>query len=288
MTIKFRAATATVAFGFAVNDPADGSASDADSTPSAFVREAGATASDAPITTGVSVQLLSNAGFPAGLYEVIVNGTTASLSADTEYEVYVSVVVGTVTSVGKVGTLITTALMDAAGIRTALGLASANLDTQLENVPTVAEFEARTIEAANYALEVTVDATNDALAEAISGVTPFKVDVQSISGDSDAADNLESYCDGTTPMPVNITKVNGEDTGVIVGAVEAGTLSTTQATTNLTGYTANQLVGRRLVVLSGDAEGEQVEILANAVSGGLLTFDGLEVAMAATDKFKIV
>lgn len=41
--------------------------------------------------------------------------------------------------------------LDAAGVRTAIGLASANLDTQLGDIPTVAEFEARSIVAANYA-----------------------------------------------------------------------------------------------------------------------------------------
>lgn len=41
--------------------------------------------------------------------------------------------------------------LDAAGIRTAVGLASANLDTQLADLPTVSEFEARTIAAATYA-----------------------------------------------------------------------------------------------------------------------------------------
>lgn len=40
--------------------------------------------------------------------------------------------------------------IDAGGIRTAVGLASANLDTQLADLPTVAEFEARTLVAANY------------------------------------------------------------------------------------------------------------------------------------------
>jgi hypothetical protein len=37
-----------------------------------------------------------------------------------------------------------------ADIRTAVGLASANLDTQLADLPTVAEFEARTLVAASY------------------------------------------------------------------------------------------------------------------------------------------
>ena len=40
--------------------------------------------------------------------------------------------------------------LDAAGVRTAVGLASANLDTQLGDIPTVSEFEARTLVAADY------------------------------------------------------------------------------------------------------------------------------------------
>jgi hypothetical protein len=41
--------------------------------------------------------------------------------------------------------------LDASGVRSAVGLASANLDTQLGDIPTFAEFEARSIVAANYA-----------------------------------------------------------------------------------------------------------------------------------------
>lgn len=40
--------------------------------------------------------------------------------------------------------------LDAAGVRSAIGLASANLDTQIADLPTVAEFEARTLVAASY------------------------------------------------------------------------------------------------------------------------------------------
>ncbi|MGA1562816.1 MAG: hypothetical protein ACO376_07505, partial [Gammaproteobacteria bacterium] len=40
--------------------------------------------------------------------------------------------------------------LDAANVRTAVGLASANLDTQLADLPTVSEFEARTLAAAAY------------------------------------------------------------------------------------------------------------------------------------------
>lgn len=40
--------------------------------------------------------------------------------------------------------------LDAAGVRAAVGLASANLDTQLADLPTVSEFNARTLVAADY------------------------------------------------------------------------------------------------------------------------------------------
>jgi hypothetical protein len=38
------------------------------------------------------------------------------------------------------------------------------------------------------------------------------VNVVQISQDATAADNLESYCDGTTPMPVNAIQVSGDAT----------------------------------------------------------------------------
>lgn len=44
-----------------------------------------------------------------------------------------------------------TAPLSASETRSAIGLASANLDTQLADIPTVAEFEARTLTTANYA-----------------------------------------------------------------------------------------------------------------------------------------
>ena len=43
------------------------------------------------------------------------------------------------------------------------------------------------------------------------GSDRLQVDVLEISGDSAAADNLESYCDGTTPIPANATQIEGSD-----------------------------------------------------------------------------
>jgi hypothetical protein len=62
--------------------------------------------------------------------------------------------------------------LDAAGVRTAVGLGAANLDTQLADLPTVAEFEARTLLASAYfdpvSDEVTATAaTAAAIADAV-------------------------------------------------------------------------------------------------------------------------
>jgi hypothetical protein len=63
--------------------------------------------------------------------------------------------------------------LDAAGVRAAIGLASANLDTQLADIPTVAEFNARTIVSADYA-------TATALATVDSVVNSILVDTAEI------------------------------------------------------------------------------------------------------------
>lgn len=62
-----------------------------------------------------------------------------------------------------------TAPLDAAGTRSALGLASANMDTQLADIPTVAEFNARSIVSADYFVvtDYTVPPTAAANADAV-------------------------------------------------------------------------------------------------------------------------
>lgn len=57
-------------------------------------------------------------------------------------------------------------------------------------------------------VQISGDSTSaDNLESYTDGTTPMPVNVTQISGDGTAADNLESYCDGTTPQPVNITHV---------------------------------------------------------------------------------
>jgi hypothetical protein len=78
--------------------------------------------------------------------------------------------------------------LDAAGVRTAVGMASANLDTQLGDLPTVAEFEARTILAAAYF---------DPAVDAVANVTT----VGSVSGSVTVGTNndKDGYSLATTP-----------------------------------------------------------------------------------------
>ena len=78
--------------------------------------------------------------------------------------------------------------LGAAGVRTAVGMASANLDTQLADLPTVAEFEARTLVAAAYF---------DAATDAVANVTT----VGSVTGSVTVGTNNDKtgYSLATTP-----------------------------------------------------------------------------------------
>lgn len=76
--------------------------------------------------------------------------------------------------------------------------------------------------------------------------------------------------------------------GIIPGVAETGTLSTTQATTDLTGYTANQLIDRTIIFTEGPAEGEAKRITGYEVTNGRVTFVAMTVASENGDAFIIV
>lgn len=82
--------------------------------------------------------------------------------------------------------------------------------------------------------------------------------------------------------------VDNLNLGIIYGSAVTGTLSTTQATTDLTGYADDQLIGAVIIWTSGDCEGERTDITDSANTGGLLTFTALTTAPANGDTFKIV
>jgi hypothetical protein len=76
----------------------------------------------------------------------------AGLATPTNITAATGITLAAVTHTGAVIPTVTTVTngLDAAGVRTAIGLTVANLDTQLADLPTVAEFEARSLPAADY------------------------------------------------------------------------------------------------------------------------------------------
>jgi hypothetical protein len=75
-------------------------------------------------------------------------------------------------------------VLDEAGLRAALGLASANLDTQLGAIPNNTEFAARTILTGEYATQLdlaNIDAKIDDLGD---GTTTVSTDVVSVAGET--------------------------------------------------------------------------------------------------------
>ena len=97
------------------------------------------------------------------------------------------------------------------------------------------------------------------------------VDVTQISGSSTAADNLEA-----------------STLGIVIGAAETGTLSTTQMTTNLAEATDDHYIGRVVLWTSGALAGQASSITDYLGSTGMLTYDTTTDAPANTDTFVII
>jgi len=85
--------------------------------------------------------------------------------------------------------------LDAAGIRSAVGLASANLDTQLSTIDTVAD-------------RIEVD-TQDIQSRLPAALVGGRIDANTgaISADSTAADNLEAMLDGTGGVVLSLSQL---------------------------------------------------------------------------------
>lgn len=83
--------------------------------------------------------------------EVRLANLDATISSRAPSSTALSNLVWTDTKAGYIDTTISSrSTLDAAGIRTAIGMATANLDTQIADLPTVSEFNARTIAADDY------------------------------------------------------------------------------------------------------------------------------------------
>ena len=119
-------------------------------------------------------------------YTCKVNGTIAGV-AWSEYGIPVKIVAderGTDGVSGGGG-------LDAAGVRSALGMSSANLDTQLSDIPTVSEFNARTLAAADY-----FDVASDVVTTDTASRDASKADLTSLN-DISASDVYTHFTSGS-------------------------------------------------------------------------------------------
>ncbi len=81
--------------------------------------------------------------------------------------------------------------------------------------------------------------------------------------------------------------VDNLNLGIIYGAAATGTLSTTQASSDLTGYANDQLIGRVVTWTSGACEGESTDITDYVETNGVMTFTALTTAPGNGDTFKV-
>jgi hypothetical protein len=118
---------------------------------------AGAIASNAITDAKINTGAFTSAKFAAGAFDAV---WTVSARSLTTFGTLVSDIWSHATRILTAGTNIALAKgtgimgfndLDAAGVRSAMGLGSANLDTQLGDIPTVSEFNARTLASADYA-----------------------------------------------------------------------------------------------------------------------------------------
>lgn len=124
------------------------------------------------------------------------------------------------------------------------------------------------------------------LANGTDGLGALKILIDAVNTDlSNGTDGLGALRALITTVDTVVDNLN---LGIIYGAAATGTLSTTVATTDLTGYTDDQLIGRVIVVTSGPADGEATDITDYANTNGQLTFTALTLAMENGDTFKIV
>jgi hypothetical protein len=104
---------------------------------------------------------------------------------------------------------------------------------------------------------------------------------------TDTADIQANYATAANLATVD-TNVDNLNLGIIYGTAQTGTLSQTQATTDLTGYLDDELIGAVIVFTGGTANGQRSDITDYAAASGLVTFTAITTAPANGDTFKIV
>ena len=181
----------------------------------------------------------------------------------------------------------TTTPLSAAGTRTALGMASANLDTQLAALPTTAEVNAE-VDTALADYDAPTKAELDAGFAGLNDPTAAEIvnewETQSQADPTGFHVNLMEINSLSAPA-VRLALSAGQ---IVVGAAETGTLSTTQMTSDLTEATDDHYIGRTILWTSGALVNQATDITDYEGTNGLLTFTATTEAPSNGDAFIII
>uniref|UniRef100_A0A6M3KIM5 Uncharacterized protein n=3 Tax=viral metagenome TaxID=1070528 RepID=A0A6M3KIM5_9ZZZZ len=168
----------------------------------------------------------------------------------------------------------------------------------IADIPTVAEFNARSLPSADYVVTTdtiagattvtTLTGHTPQTADHAAGITDIqsrlpaalsggniKADMLAISTSTDAADKLEASAET-----------------IVTGTAAAGTLSTTEMTTDLTVTVADQFNGTQLIfkedTTTAALRRQRTSVTGTAVAGGKLTFTAITTAPVDGDSFTLV
>lgn len=143
--------------------------------------------------------------------------------------------------------------LDAAGIRTAVGLASANLDTQLSSI------------------QSDTDNIQTRIPAALTAGGNMKSDALALNGSTTAASNLSSSAQV-----------------LYIGTVDGATTTTTLIDSSLTQSATDFWKGRIIIFLSGSLKYQATDITAFDPATDKLTFTALTAAPSAADTYVVL
>ncbi len=179
----------------------------------------------------------------------------------------------------------------ATGFATPANVAAAHSTTDglIADVPTVAEFNARTIVAASYFDPSSDEVITDTASRTASKATGFATPANVVSAHSTTDALIEAVKAITDALTAAAAAKLALSAGTIVtGTAVAGTLSTTQMTSDLSEATNNHYIGRVLIWTSGVLKNQGAEITDYAGANGLLTYAATTEAPSADDTFIIL
>jgi len=211
---------------------------------------------------------------------IITNLATVDGKVDTVDGIVDAILVDTGTTLPA--TLAGLSTLDAAGVRSAVGLATNNLDTQLADIPTVAEFEARTVVSGAYfdpaVDKVTVSVNEDKADYALSSASREQI------GD----DFLAHVITKGSPQTIERAFWQALKAQTSLDGEVTGTPTVSAFDTNLT-VTSGAIDHLLLLMVSGSLEGEARPIDSySSTNGRIVLQESLTGVPASGDEFIVV